>query len=134
VATAEQARDVARLHYRNPESFLAKAGVRTLAANEAMYNLSETGNPSNWLGPIWIVCNYLTFRGLVKYGLNDEARDLVERTVELLGRDLEKNGCMHEYYVPETGEPVMNPGFMNWNFLVLNMIVWAEGGKVVTEF
>ena len=134
IATPAQAQEVACRHYHNEESLLAKAGIRTLAANEPMYNLTETSNPSNWLGPVWIVANYLTFRGLVRYGLNDDARDLVERTVWLLGRDIERHGCMHEYYVPETGEPVMNPGFMNWNFLVLNMIVWAEGGHVVTEF
>lgn len=134
VASPDQAREVARRHYHNEESFLARAGIRTLAANEPMYNLSMTSNPSNWLGPVWIVANYLTFRGLVRYGLDDDARDLVERTVWLLGRDVERHGCMHEYYVPETGEPVMNPGFMNWNFLVLNMIVWAEGGEVVAEF
>lgn len=134
LATPAQAREVAQRHYRNEESFLAKGGVRSLAANEPMYNLSETNNPSNWLGPVWTITNYLTFRGLVRYGMDDDARDLVERTVWLLGRDIERHGCMHEYYVPETGEPVMNPGFMNWNFLVLNMIVWAEGGTVVAEF
>jgi len=66
--------------------------------------------------------------------LLEDARDLVERTVRLLGEDLERHGCLHEFYIPETGAPVMNPGFMNWNFLVLNMIVWAEGGRVVSEF
>jgi len=134
LATPAQAAEVARLHYRNEESFHARAGVRTLAANEPMYNLTATSNPSNWLGPVWIVSNYLTFRGLVRYGLLDDARDLVERTVRLLGEDLERHGCLHEFYIPETGAPVMNPGFMNWNFLVLNMIVWAEGGRVVSEF
>lgn len=134
VATPDQAREVAARHYRNDESFRSIAGVRSLAANEAMYDLSATGNPSNWIGPVWIVTNYLTFRGLVRFGLLDDARDLVERTVWLLGRDIERHDCMHEYYVPETGDPIMNPGFMNWNYLVLNMIVWAEGGNPVVEF
>jgi hypothetical protein len=28
---------------------------------------------------------------------------------------------MHEYNVPETGAPVMSPGFLNWNMLAFNM-------------
>ena len=49
-----------------------------------------------------------------------------------------EQGCilnyLHEYYNPETGEPIMNKGFQNWNFLVLNMIAWLEGRKAVVEF
>ena len=31
-------------------------------------------------------------------------------------------GLGHEYYVPETGVGVMNCGFMNWNYLVAEML------------
>ncbi len=86
-----------------------------------MYDLSATNNPSNWLGPIWIIVNYVVFRGLLNYGYYDDAKQLYEKTLELLGTDLEKTGTLHEYYVPETGEPVMNGGFINWNMLVINM-------------
>jgi len=78
--------------------------------------------------------NYFAFRGLVKYGYKDEARHLVEKTVKLLGTDYEKTGVLHEFYLPENGEPVMNPGFQDWNYLVLNMIAWYEGKSTVEEF
>jgi len=52
--------------------------------------------------------NYLTFRGLVKYGYKDDARALAEKTILLLGRDYEKYGALHEYYLPENGERVLN--------------------------
>ena len=32
------------------------------------------------------------------------------------------------------GEPILNPGFQNWNYLVLNMIAWLEDKPVAAEF
>jgi len=74
------------------------------------------------------------FRGLINYGYKEEARELAEKTILLLGRDIERFGAMHEYYLPENGEPVLNRGFQNWNFLVLNMAAWLDGKEVIWEF
>ena len=134
IATPEQAERIVAEHYRNPKTFNAGFGVRTLSKMEKMYNLRGSGNPSSWLGPIWGVSNYLTFRGLVKYGFEDDAAELAEKTIRLFGRDIDRFGAMHEYYQPENGEPITNRGFQNWNMLVLNMIAWMEGKKVVEEF
>jgi putative isomerase len=101
---------------------------------EKMYDLRASSNPSNWLGPIWVNANYLVFRGLVRYGYKDQARQMVEKTIKLIGMDYEKNGELHEFYLPETGEPVMNRGFQDWNYLVLNMIAWYQGKLYVEEF
>jgi putative isomerase len=76
----------------------------------------------------------MVFRGLVKYGFEDDARTLAEKTILLFARDLEVNGCLHEFYNPDTGEPIMTKNFQNWNFLVLNMIAYVEGRPVVAEF
>ena len=108
--------------------------MRTLSKLEKMYNVTASGNPSSWQGPIWINANYLTFRGLVKYGYDEDARDLAEKTIRLLGKDYDTHGALHEYYLPESGEPVLNKGFQNWNYLVLNMIAWYEGKPFVEEF
>ena len=54
---------------------------------------------------------------------------MYKRTMRLLGEDLEKTGCLHEYYNPFNGEPVMNGGFINWNILALNMADELEGKK-----
>ncbi len=134
LATAEQAERIVAEHYRNPKTFRAPFGVRTLSKMEKMFSVRGSGNPSDWLGPIWGISNYLTFRGLVNYGFDDEARELAEKTVHLFGRDLERFGALHEYYQPENGEPIMHRGFQNWNYLVLNMIAWLEGRDPVTEW
>lgn len=44
------------------------------------------------------VANYLTFRGLVRYGFDRDAKELAEKTIRLFGRDLERFGALHEYY------------------------------------
>lgn len=133
IATEEQAARVVE-RYRDRKSFNCEAGIRTLSAQEKMYRVAASNNPSCWLGPVWGISNYLTFRGLLKYGYVDEARELCEKTIRLFGRDIIRFGVMHEYYSPDDGEPVMNPGFQNWNMLVLNMIYWYEGKEYIQEF
>ncbi|CAH0123785.1 Glucosidase YgjK [Microbacterium sp. Bi98] len=132
VSQEQAERMVARL--RDERTFSANFGVRTLSRLEKMYDLRATNNPSNWLGPIWGISNYLVFRGLVKYGYVDDARLLAEKTVALFGRDLETSGVLHEYYNPDNGEPIVTKGFQNWNFLVLTMIGYLQGRPLVTEF
>lgn len=134
IATPEQAKRMVEEHYKNPKTFCAPYGVRTLSKMEKMYNLKASGNPSSWLGPVWGISNYMTWRGLVKYGFENEAKDLAVKTIVLFGRDFEKTGTLHEYYQPENGLPILNPGFQNWNYLVLNMLNWMDGNIVVSEF
>jgi beta-mannosidase len=62
------------------------------------------------------------------------AAELAEKTIRLFARDFERFGALHEYYLPESGEPVLNRGFQNWNYLMLNMAAWYEGRPVVREF
>ena len=134
IATAEQAKRIVEEHIQNPNSFNANYGIRTLDKREKMYSLIKSGNPSCWLGPVWGISNYMTWKGLVNYGYTKEARELAIKTIHLFGEDLRKNGQLHEYYHPDTGEGLNNMGFQNWNYLVLNMIAWLEGDPVVSEF
>lgn len=121
LATKDQAAALAE-HYRNPRTFNAKGGVRTLSAQERMYSLVRSTNPSNWLGPVWIIANYLVWKGLTDYGFVQDAAQLGERTAAMLARDLTVNGSLNEYYHPDTGEPLSHAGFMDWNLLVLEMV------------
>ena len=134
IATTEQARRMVKENLLDERTFCGTYGVRTLSKMEKMYNLRATNNPSNWQGPLWGISNYMVWRGLADYGLNKEARMMAGKTVALFGEDLKKNGALHEYYDPDTGRPIMNPGFQNWNYLVLNMVAWLEGRNVVREF
>ena len=55
-------------------------------------------------------------------------------TVELLGKDIEECGEMHEYYHPDSGSGVHNQGFQSWNLLVNNMLADLEERPAITEF
>lgn len=126
IATKEEAKRMVEENLLDEKAFWAPFGVRTLSKYEKMYVIKKSGNPSCWLGPIWGISNYMVFEGLVKYGFIDVAKELAEKTLKLFGEDLEKNGDLHEYYDPESGEPIMNPGFQNWNLLSILMGKWLK--------
>ena len=134
IATKEQAERMVAENLKDEKSFNAPYGIRTLSKYEKMYVIKPSGNPSCWLGPIWGISNYMVFKGLVKYGFIDEAKEMAEKTIRLFGEDIMRQGCMSEYYDPETGASVSKPGFQNWNLLVLNMMAWLDGEEVVEEF
>ena len=134
IATKEQAERMVKEHFCNEKTFSSPCGIRSLSKTEKMYTVKKSGNPSCWLGPIWGIANYMVFGGLLKYGYEKEAKEIVEKTVQLFGKDIESCGKMHEYYNPETGEPVNNMGFQSWNLLVCNMIAYLNGEKRIKEF
>jgi len=122
IATAEQAQAVVDRHWNTGDTLNARWGVRTLASNERMYAPAvESSNPSNWLGPVWIVANFMTWEGLRRYGFAREAAALAEKTRTLLEQDLARTGTLHECYHPDTGAPNFNAGFLSWNTLALLM-------------
>jgi putative isomerase len=122
LATPRQAADLVQLHYLADQRFRADWGVRSLSSQETMYSLDFSSNPSNWLGPVWIIVNYLVWKGLKDYGFHDAAEDLAGKTLGILSADLTKNGSLNEYYHPDTGAALSHKGFMDWNLLVLEMI------------
>lgn len=134
IAEKEQADRIVKEHFYNEKTFSSSYGIRSLSKMEKMYLVRKSGNPSCWLGPIWGITNYMIFNGLLKYGYEKEAKELAEKTVVMFGKDIENCGKMHEYYSPETGEPVHNIGFQSWNLLVCNMIAYLDGNKRIEEF
>jgi putative isomerase len=122
VATPHHAKDLVAANYMSDDRFRANHGVRSLSSKEAMYSLAFSSNPSNWLGPAWIVVNYFVWKGLNRYGYHEAAAELADKTLRMLAADVEKNGSLNEYYHPDTGAPLSHKGFMDWNMLVLEMV------------
>lgn len=122
VAAPEEAERMVREHLVKPGRFWTPWGIRSLAADEPMYSPEVSrGNPSNWLGPIWIIADYMVWCGLKRYGFDDVAAELAANTVGMLAEDARTTGVLHEYYSPETGRGISGPGFLNWNLLALLM-------------
>ena len=123
IATPQQAKQLIDANYLADERLRCKWGIRTLSRFETMYSLEFSSNPSNWLGPVWVIANYLVWKGLERYGYTREASDLAEKTLLLLTNDITRNGSMNEYYHPDTGVPLSHKGFMDWNLLVSEMVM-----------
>jgi putative isomerase len=122
LATKQQAAELVQANYAADQRFRADWGVRSLSSLEPMYCMNFSSNPSNWLGPVWIIVNYLTWRGLKNYGFVTEARELADKTLRLLATDLAANGSLNEYYHPDTGVAISHKGFLDWNLLAVEMI------------
>jgi putative isomerase len=122
VATQKQADELVRVNYAADDRLRAGWGVRSLSSRESMYSLVFSSNPSNWLGPVWIIVNYLAWKGLERYGFHAEAAALADKTIALLATDLKANRSLNEYYHPDTGAALSHKGFMDWNLLVLEMV------------
>lgn len=123
IATKQQATQLVEKNYLADDRLQCNAGVRTLSRLESMYSLDFSSNPSNWLGPVWIISNYFAWSALKRYGYQREAKELAANTLALLANDLERNGSMNEYYHPDTGAALSHKGFMDWNLLVVEMIL-----------
>jgi putative isomerase len=122
LATKEQAGTLMARNYMADDRFRAEYGVRSLSSLETMYSMAFSSNPSNWLGPVWVIVNYFAWKGFAKYGFNEAADDLARKTVELLVNCLARDGALNEYYHPDTGAPLSHKGFMDWGLLVMEML------------
>jgi putative isomerase len=122
IASQAHAAELVKVNYAADDRLRAHCGVRSLSSRESMYTLAFSSNPSNWLGPVWIIVNYFAWKGLERYGFHQEASALADKTIALLAADLKLNGSLNEYYHPDTGAPLSHKGFMDWNLLVLEMI------------
>ncbi len=122
IASQKQADELVKINYVADDRLCARWGVRSLSSRESMYSLAFSSNPSNWLGPVWIIVNYFAWKGLQGYGFQREAAALADKTIALLASDLKVNGALNEYYHPDTGSGLSHKGFMDWNLLVLEMI------------
>lgn len=122
IAPRQNAEKLVRTNYLADDRLCARWGARSLSIHETMYSLEFSSNPSNWLGPVWIIVNYFVWRALQKYGFKQEADALADKTLLLLSRDLAQNGSLNEYYHPDTGAALSHKGFLDWNLLVLEMI------------
>lgn len=122
IATPEQAKALVERHLRNDAEFATPWGLPSLAKCERMYDPETNSvNPSNWLGPVWIVACHMVCEGLALYGYTNDAKVLAEKVRSLLESDLAQTGTLHECYHPDTGAPNFNADFLSWNVLALHM-------------
>ena len=129
LARSRQAQAMIERYVLNPAKLWSPHGIRSLAADEPLYNNENVIKPySNWQGPIWPHANWMSMHALVHYGYGGQALAVAERVTRLCLADLAANGMMHENYHAETGAPLAAPDFVSWNLLVAQMIEEARTG------
>ena len=109
------------------DHFLGPKGLSSLSRSELLYNQSYRGlygraMVSNWQGPMWVLPNVMAVRGLLNYGLKDEAKEIASLVVKTLVDALDKTGTLTENYDAETGKPLWAPQFISWNILTLELL------------
>lgn len=121
IATEEQCEKMINRHYLD-EKWFSPYGFRSTAKNERVYYLGGTSNPSNSLGPVWLIYNYIVFESLLKAGRKQLAQELCEKMILNFANDIKKTGKVDECYNPDTGEAIMNQSFLSWNCLIIKML------------
>ena len=56
------------------------------------------------------------------------------RLVKTFALDIVQNGCIHEYYHGDNGQPLIRPNFLSWNMLALNIIDDINTGADSTTY
>jgi glycogen debranching enzyme len=113
--TQDEARSVVDVHLKNPETFAAPYGIRTVSKQEPSYRAEGYSDGFSWRGPVWMAPHWFIYRGLVRYNMLEEAALIRDRSIALL----ERSG-FRECFNPETGEGLGATGF-TWGALVLDM-------------
>lgn len=83
-------------HLKNPNEFWGEFALPTVARNDPAYDPQTM-----WRGPVWANINYFFIEALRQIGEFDLARELRQKTLQLI---MAQPG-MYEYYHAETGQP-----------------------------
>ncbi|MBM4160475.1 MAG: T9SS type A sorting domain-containing protein [Ignavibacteria bacterium] len=116
VASNEQANRVLQ-KLSDPAKFWRRFGVPTLSASDSYYNPM-----GYWNGPIWVQWQYLIFRGLLRYGYVNEARQLVEKVLDTVIHQLKAGHCFWELYSPDDYRAGWNKTYI-WTGIVARMLI-----------
>lgn len=92
--TEERAEHIVKM-LKNQRTYATKYPVPTVPANSEWFKQTMY-----WQGPTWVNMNWLLIEGLKRYGYNEEAENLREKTLKLV----ETKG-FNEYFSPLDGKP-----------------------------
>ena len=127
----ERAQRIIREHFLNPEEFCGEYMLPSIARNDPAYP-----EQVYWRGRIWPPMNYLAYKALSAYGLEQACHMLAEKSAKLLLKEWLEKGHVHENYDSETGEGcnvARSDRFYHWGGL-LGYIALADAGLLSAGF
>ncbi len=120
LATKEQAKALVN-HLTDEKSFWRIYGVPTLAANDPHYTPFVDGC-CRWNGPIWLLWDYMVFKGLQNYGYHKLAKQLADKMMLAVVTQLKLNHRFWESYSPDY--PVQeSPSNYIWDSIMAKILI-----------
>lgn len=101
-------------HLTNPVEFWLPYPIPFVSKEETAFNPND--NVLLWRGPVWINTNWFIWKGLLKHGYTEIAKELAKKTISLV----EKSG-FREFYNPFTGRGEGEEDY-GWSTLVVDML------------
>jgi putative isomerase len=71
---------------------------------------------------VWGLSTFLSAYFLNDNGYREEATEVASRLIRVFAADITTNGCLHEFYHGDTGQPLLKPGFLSWNVMALGLM------------
>jgi hypothetical protein len=101
--------------------FWRKYGVPTLSADDEWFS-PYVDYCCKWNGPVWLLWDYMVFRGLINYGYNDLAVELADKMLLAASTQLSKNHNYWESFSPDND--VLNcPSNYIWDAIIARVII-----------
>lgn len=112
-------------HLSSPGEFWTAYPLPTVSARDPKFDADQM-----WRGPTWVNVNYLFIEGLEKCGYPDLARELLERTLDVVNL----HSDIYEYYNPLTGmHPPKAAGIFGWTSAVyVDLAIRASRGETAS--
>jgi len=125
--SGERCERIVKEHFFNENEFYGEFMMPSIARNDPAYP-----EQNYWRGPIWAPMNFLAYLALRKHRLTDACNVLAEKSKNLILKEWNINGHVHENYHGDTGmgcDSKYSNSFYHWGAL-LSLIAMIDGGYV----
>lgn len=111
-------------HLLSRDEFWTKYPIPSVAHGDPKFDPNQM-----WRGPTWVNINYLFIEGLARCGYLDLARELRDKTLNLLMQ----HDDIYEYYNPDTGDPPPQAASVfGWSSAVfVDLAIKASRGGII---
>jgi hypothetical protein len=120
-AVSQERADILVKTLIDEEKFWRKYGVPTLAADDPWYS-PNVDYCCKWNGPVWLLWDYMVFRGLINYGYNDLALELADKMMLAVNTQLSKNHNYWESYSPDNEVLNCPPNYI-WDAIIARLLI-----------
>ncbi|MCK4570169.1 MAG: hypothetical protein KAT76_07750 [Bacteroidales bacterium] len=101
--------------------FWRKYGVPTLAADDPWFS-PNVDYCCKWNGPVWLLWDYMVFRGLINYGYDELAIKLADKMILAAGTQLSKNHNYWESFSPDNDVLNCPPNYI-WDAIIARVLI-----------